>query len=99
MSTETTSPDARHCDWTGEDTEQKHYILRTTEGRGEELVSESALRGVDPKEFADLAARVARLEGRAKADRTAKAEASAPARRPGRPRKSAAAVPAQKSGE
>lgn len=33
----------RECAWTGESSSGKHYILRTTEGRGEELVSAAAL--------------------------------------------------------
>jgi hypothetical protein len=96
---EVETPFHRTCAWTGEETPGKHYVLKTTEG--EELVSEAAFRAAPADTAAQLdhltatvnrlTRRVAELEGAG-----AKGGA-APARRPGRPRKTAAPVPAQAS--
>lgn len=53
--------DTRHCAWSDEEREGKHYVLTSTEGQ--ELVSEAAFRsGVDPEVHGVLVRRVAKLE-------------------------------------
>jgi predicted nucleic acid-binding Zn-ribbon protein len=53
----------RTCDWTGRESDGKHYLLNTTEGR-EEVSAEAFTAGVSEEDHDALAQRVATLERR-----------------------------------
>jgi hypothetical protein len=91
---ETEAPEfARTCAWTGQDVAGKHYILTSTEGQ--EIVSEEAFRAAPADTAAQLdyltkaVNRLSRELGTLRGDKPAGAAPK------GRPRKRAAAVPAQ----